>query len=375
MMKSYSANKKTTKLNTSLHRAFVFAVAFVITILFFAQKSFGQAASATWALTSAATASNSGNVSGDNQTGGSIGTMTYTANGVSANGFNTTAIDAGNYYQFSISPTGGNNLIVTSISSENSTNLLGLTAQIQYSFSPAFTSPQTLTPNITIAFNSTTPTATVFSSLSISVASGQTLYVRIFAWSGSTLINPSFRVRNFVISGCTTPTAFNVTGGGGYCSGGSGVSIGLDGSQSNVNYQLFLNVSTPVGSSVPGTGSPISFGTNITAAGTYTVTATTATGGCTNSMTGNATVTINPLPVASVTGQSNVQCFATSTGTIEITASGGIGPWSYSVNNGVGGIYTSSPTNPYTFTGLVANTPYKIRVKHDASGCESKSVQ
>ena len=238
------------------------------------------------------------------------------------------------------------------------------------------------TAGIQVGVNFTVNTShTTFTSpaLSISVLDGQTITVRIYGFNddGS---DGRFSNRNVVISGttassCTTPTAFNVTGGGGYCTGGSGVGIGLDSSQSNVNYQLFLNVSTPVGSSVPGTGSPISFGTNITAAGTYTVTATTATGGCTNNMTGDATVTINPLPVASVTGQSNVQCFATSTGTIEITASGGIGPWSYSVNNGAGGIYTSSPTNPYTFTGLVANTPYKIRVKHDASGCESKSVQ
>ncbi len=37
------------------------------------------------------------------------------------------------------------------------------------------------------------------------------------------------------------PTAFNVTGGGAYCDGGSGVLVGLDGSQSNVNHQLQID--------------------------------------------------------------------------------------------------------------------------------------
>ncbi len=88
------------------------------------------------------------------------------------------------------------------------------------------------------------------------------------------------------------PTAFTVTGGGSYCTGGSGVAVGLSGSQSGVNYQLLVG-STPVGSPVAGTGSAISFG-NQTTAGTYTVTATNATTGCTSTMTGNVTVTVSP---------------------------------------------------------------------------------
>ena len=55
------------------------------------------------------------------------------------------------------------------------------------------------------------------------------------------------------------PSAFNVSGGGSYCSGGSGVVVGLSGSQSGVNYQLLLNGSN-AGSLVSGSGSAISFG-------------------------------------------------------------------------------------------------------------------
>src|SRR5258706_7281654 len=54
-------------------------------------------------------------------------------------------------------------------------------------------------------------------------------------------------------NGCTTtvtvtvnslPTAFSVSGGGSYCSGGSGVAVGLSGSQAGVNYQLYNGAST-----------------------------------------------------------------------------------------------------------------------------------
>src|SRR5690606_9633300 len=95
---------------------------------------------------------------------------------------------------------------------------------------------------------------------------------------------------------CTTPTAYSVTGGGSYCSGGSGVVVGLVNSQSSVNYQLYNGAST-VGSPVAGTGSAISFG-NQTAAGTYTVKAIGTGTYCAGptDMSGSATVSVNAVP-------------------------------------------------------------------------------
>ncbi len=93
-----------------------------------------------------------------------------------------------------------------------------------------------------------------------------------------------------------TPVSQTITGGGAYCAGGSGVSIGLGGSQSGVNYQLKRG-STNVGPAVAGTGGPFSFGTQ-TAAGTYTVVATSSTTGCTATMAGSKTVTILPSPAS-----------------------------------------------------------------------------
>ena len=98
------------------------------------------------------------------------------------------------------------------------------------------------------------------------------------------------------ISTTPVPNQFAVNGGGSYCAGGTGVLVGLASSNSGINYQLYVGGSA-TGSPAGGTGAAISFGLQ-TAAGTYTVVATDATSGCTNSMTGSATVVINPLPSA-----------------------------------------------------------------------------
>ena len=100
---------------------------------------------------------------------------------------------------------------------------------------------------------------------------------------------------------CSIPTVYSVTGGGAYCSGGSGVSVGLSGSQAGITYQLYRNGGlTSVGAPVTGTGSAISFGLQ-TVADTYTVVATRISGDCTATMSGNATVTVTVPPSAPAT--------------------------------------------------------------------------
>ncbi len=117
-----------------------------------------------------------------------------------------------------------------------------------------------------------------------------------------------------VVNGCTnnmnnTPTvtmnplpiAFLVAGGGHYCSGGTGVHVILAGSIFGTSYQLF-NGAAMVGAPMAGNGGPLDFGLQ-TGAGTYTVVATITATGCTNNMTGSATIIIDPLPtVYAMTG-------------------------------------------------------------------------
>ncbi len=89
------------------------------------------------------------------------------------------------------------------------------------------------------------------------------------------------------------PNAFAVNGGGLFCFGKPGVSVGLSGSETGVNYQLVVNGSTNIGTPIAGTGSSITFGIQ-TIAGTYTVIAKNAASTVSANMTGSVTVTANP---------------------------------------------------------------------------------
>ena len=106
---------------------------------------------------------------------------------------------------------------------------------------------------------------------------------------------------NAIVAIVSLPTTFSLTGGGIYCAGGTGMPVGLSGSQTGVNYQL-KNDGSNVGSPVAGTGNAISFGLQ-TASGTYSVEAITTIASCTVTMSGSAHVTVAQSPnVFTVTG-------------------------------------------------------------------------
>ncbi len=149
---------------------------------------------------------------------------------------------------------------------------------------------------------------------------------------------------------CTNPlpSICTVTGGGSYCTGGSGIHIGLSCSSTGINYQLY-NGASPVGSTIAGTGSALDFGLQ-TAAGTYTVVATNATTGCSRTMTGTAVIAINPLPAA-IAGPSAV-CVGSSM-TLTSTPTGGI--WTSSAS-AIASIGSSSGTVSGITAGVVTIT-------------------
>jgi len=87
------------------------------------------------------------------------------------------------------------------------------------------------------------------------------------------------------------PLIFHMTGGGTISSGGSGVEVGLSGSQQGIIYKLRLN-GQYTGQAVAGTGQAISFGLQ-TIAGHYTSVAKVDGSDCLREMEGTAIVTIN----------------------------------------------------------------------------------
>jgi hypothetical protein len=164
------------------------------------------------------------------------------------------------------------------------------------------------------------------------------------------------------------PTQFAVTGGGAYCAGGTGVTVGMAFTNTGINYQLY-NGSTLVGGPVAGTGVPITFGT-YTAAGTYSVLATNSITSCTRAMTGSATIVINPLPVAQIVTGGGTYCENGSGVTVGLNTSEN-STISYQLYNGT--TATGSPvagvSGALTFGLQTAAGTYSVRATNTGTGC------
>jgi len=147
------------------------------------------------------------------------------------------------------------------------------------------------------------------------------------------------------------PVAYGVIGGGNYCTGGTGASVGLANSTTSVSYQLMYG-SIPAGTPVVGTGSAINFGLE-TGIGSYTVVASNLVTACSDVMLGSATVGVSPLVAPSVTlssGLGDTLCAGTVVSVTTLAANGGLTPtYQWYVNgmpvSAVGSSYVSVPSN------------------------------
>ncbi|QIP12514.1 hypothetical protein G8759_07700 [Spirosoma aureum] len=176
-------------------------------------------------------------------------------------------------------------------------------------------------------------------------------------------VNQSGSYRLVVTGACTSltstyasitanslPTSFSVTGGGPYCAGSTGSTVGLSGSQSGVNYQLLLE-GNPTGNVIPGTNNPISFGPQSTT-GTYTVQAVTTTS-CSQTMSGSAVVSVNAPPLVSINPSATTICAGqstalTATPTTGLTYKWSTGETTASISVSLAGPYSLTGTNTTT---------------------------
>jgi len=140
------------------------------------------------------------------------------------------------------------------------------------------------------------------------------------------------------------PGVFTMTGGGAYCGqGGNGSPVGLDGSQTGVNYTLYLNGNATT-NIVPGTGNPISFGNQMTA-GNYTAIGNNPSTTCSVNMNGTETVTIDPqVPNVPADPQGPTIVHSGGTPTTDYTTTGGTYATTYSWN--------LTPTDAGTIAGI-----------------------
>ena len=103
-----------------------------------------------------------------------------------------------------------------------------------------------------------------------------------------------------------TPVVQQITGGGSYCSGGTGVEIGLADSETGISYQLLRN-ENPTGYVIEGNNEAISFG-SVTQEGQYSVLAINGFTSCSILMEGVTDVTIDPLPLQQQLGGGGSYC-------------------------------------------------------------------
>ncbi len=168
--------------------------------------------------------------------------------------------------------------------------------------------------------------------------------------------------RTVVVTVNSSPAIFTVTGGGSYCSGGTGVHIGISGSTPGVTYTVHSGTTSFPG--VTGTGSALDLGL-FTVAGTYTVTGSLA---CTATMTGSATITINPLPSLFTVSGGGTICPG-STGLPVLLSGSAIGI-SYQLFNGTAPVGPAMPGtgSALNFGTLAIAGTYTV-VATSATGC------
>ncbi len=165
-----------------------------------------------------------------------------------------------------------------------------------------------------------------------------------------------------------SPTTFNVTGGGAYCFGGTGMPIGVSGSNLGISYQLKLN-GVNDGVVINGTGTALSFG-NKTVAGNYTVVATNTTTSCVNQMNSIALIIINPPALVTLAAQPYTRLLPGQTTTLTASVSNPVTPLSYVWQKNNANISnTSSSLN----IGLNQLGTYKVIIT-DGNGCVSESA-
>lgn len=192
-----------------------------------------------------------------------------------ASAWSTTTFDANDYFEFTLTPNTGYQILLSSFvytgQASSGTPTLNFRSSVD---------------NYTANIGSPTTTGTT---ISLSAAAYQNLTgaitFRMYGY-GFAAGTTTFSINDFIFNGnvvCMQPTAYAVTGGGDFCPSGSGVAIGLANSQTGVSYQLKIG-GVDTGSPVAGTGSAISFGLQTTA-GTYTVVGTNGNAPCNLSTT------------------------------------------------------------------------------------------
>ncbi|MBX2950115.1 MAG: T9SS type A sorting domain-containing protein [Crocinitomicaceae bacterium] len=310
--------------------------------------SLSQAATASWSLTSNGNPAVTGNITATAVSKGSgrpdyggIGAMSHTTDGVRSQNWNrssylsfsiTSQYYNRDYYEYTVTPTPGNDFNITSVTLEASASTSTPSWFVYYSLDGFATYTQLGVRN-----------STSLTGLNITVPSGSTLTLRIF---GMDLVSNTtyFRNKNVAISGttslgCSTPAQPSaITGSGTICATANGTySVTNDPTATSYTWTL------PSGWSGSSTTNSIN-ATSGANGGTITVTATNACG-TSAQQTFNVTTTTVPTQPSAITGNGTI-C-ATANGTYSVTNDPTATSYTWTLPSGWSG---SSTTNSISAT-------------------------
>ena len=175
---------------------------------------------------------------------------------------------------------------------------------------------------------------------------------------------------NAVISINPLPNAFTVSGGGSYCTGGTGYHITLNGSNPGVSYEL--NNGSLV-STLTGVGSALDFGV-ISAAGNYQVIATNTTTNCSRTMNGSANITINSLPASYIVSAAGTGHYCSGGTGVDVSlaqSDPGVRYQLYFGASPIGLPKTDNTSSAIDFGNKTAAGTYTVKATNIATSCSS----
>jgi len=221
------------------------------------QQVFATAASSTWPLTgNSGTPTVSGNVTATTPTAGAgTASFTFGTNFMYGSSYNSGSLDLTAYYEYTMSPTAGNTLTITTLSVDMSVSSSTMSAAFYYSTDGFATSAQA---GGNFSVSSSTLTTSSAGGLSIVVPSGSTLTVRVYGWAAGSS-GTTFRNANTVFSGSTAVSGATST------LSSSNPAVAAGNVSQNSTHNVIYNFSTAI------TGANITINTVnfTTATGTY----------------------------------------------------------------------------------------------------------
>lgn len=171
------------------------------------------------------------------------------------------------------------------------------------------------------------------------------------------------------------PTA-TVSGTASVCKNGTSPVITFTGANGTAPYTFTYKInggSNQTISSGTGTTATINVPTSTTGTFTYSLVSVSSTAGCSQNQTGSAVITVNPLPTATIAGNSTV-CQNTASPAITFTGAGASSPYTFSYNINGGATQTISSGSASTITISVPTTSsgtftYNLLSVSSAAGC------